>query len=93
MVAGAAKSAELTDEEWLKMLRDIGERDGYFSSLGRDHSAVFVEDSHDVLFDLQQDPQEKHNAAGDENNKQIVRQLRERLMTWRQDTKDPLLAK
>ena len=50
MVAGAAKSAELTDEEWLKMLRDIGERDGYFSSLGRDHSAVFVEDSHDVLF-------------------------------------------
>lgn len=50
MVAGAAKSAELTDDEWLKMLRDIGERDGYFSSLGRDHSAVFVEESHDVLF-------------------------------------------
>lgn len=50
MVAGAAKSADLTDDEWLRMLRDIGERDGYFSSLGRRHSAVFVEQSHDVLF-------------------------------------------
>lgn len=50
MVAGAAMSGDLTDAEWLEQLRGIGERDGYFSTLGRDHAAVFVEKSHDVLF-------------------------------------------
>lgn len=50
MVAGAAISADLTDAEWLERLRGIGERDGYFSSLGKDHAAVFVERSHSVLF-------------------------------------------
>lgn len=50
MVAGAAMSGDLSDAEWLSRLRDIGERDGYYSSLGRDHAAVFVERSHDVLF-------------------------------------------
>ncbi len=50
MVAGAAMSDDLTDAEWLEKLRGIGERDGYFSSLGRDHASIFVERSHDVLF-------------------------------------------
>ncbi|MEO9825015.1 MAG: phosphoadenosine phosphosulfate reductase [Paracoccaceae bacterium] len=50
MVAGAAISADLSDAEWLKALRDIGESDGYFSSLGRKHAAVFVERSHKTLF-------------------------------------------
>lgn len=50
MVAGAAISADLSDAEWLKALRDIGESDGYYSSLGRKHAAVFVERSHKVLF-------------------------------------------
>ena len=50
MVAGAAISADLTNAEWLQRLRGIGERDGYYSSLGPKHAAVFIEQSHDVLF-------------------------------------------
>ena len=50
MVAGAAMSDDLTDTEWLEKLRGIGEKDGYFSSLGKDHASIFVERSHDVLF-------------------------------------------
>lgn len=50
MVAGAAVSGDLSDAEWLEKLRDIGEKDGYFSSLGQDHASIFVERSHDVLF-------------------------------------------
>lgn len=50
MVAGAAMSDELSDAEWLEKLRGIGEKDGYFSSLGKDHASIFVERSHDVLF-------------------------------------------
>lgn len=50
MVAGAAMSGDLSDAEWLSKLRGIGEKDGYFSTLGKDHAAVFVERSHDVLF-------------------------------------------
>lgn len=50
MVAGAAISTDLSDPEWLDALRGIGENGGYFSSLGKDHAAVFIEQSHDVLF-------------------------------------------
>lgn len=50
MVAGAAMSDDLTDAEWLEKLRGIGEKDGYFASLGTDHASIFVERSHDVLF-------------------------------------------
>jgi hypothetical protein len=41
---------DLSDAEWLEKLRGIGERDGYFSTLGPDHASIFVERSHDVLF-------------------------------------------
>lgn len=50
MVAGATMSGDLSDEEWLTKLRAIGEKDGYFSNLGKDHASIFVERSHDVLF-------------------------------------------
>ena len=50
MVAGAAISTDLSDSEWLYALREIGEREGYYTSLGDDHAAVFIEQSHDVLF-------------------------------------------
>ena len=50
MVAGAAMSGDLTDAEWLRRLQSAGEKDGYFSSLGQKHAAIFVEKSHDVLF-------------------------------------------
>lgn len=50
MVAGAATSGDLSDAAWLEKLQSIGERYGYYSSLGRDHAAIFVEKSHKVLF-------------------------------------------
>jgi hypothetical protein len=49
MVAGATISADLSDAEWLDALRKLGEESGSFSDLGTAHSAVFVEQSHDVL--------------------------------------------
>ncbi len=50
MVAGAALSDDLTDTQWLCELEEIGEELGYFSPLGDDHAAVFVDRSQDVLF-------------------------------------------
>lgn len=50
MVAGAALSDDLTDTQWLVQLEDIGEEEGYFSPLGDDHAAVFIDRSQDVLF-------------------------------------------
>ena len=50
MVAGAALSGDLTDTQWLCELEEIGEELGYFSPLGDNHAAVFVDRSQDVLF-------------------------------------------
>ena len=50
MVAGATMSGDLSDDQWLAKLRGIGEKDGFYSSLGKNHAAIFVERSHDVLF-------------------------------------------
>lgn len=50
MVAGAALSDDLTDTQWLCALEEIGEEEGYFSPLGDDHAAIFVDRSQDVLF-------------------------------------------
>lgn len=50
MVTGATISADLSEAEWLDALRRIGNAQGSYSDLGRDHGAVFVEKSNDVLF-------------------------------------------
>ncbi len=50
MGAGATISTDLSDKDWLKALRVIAEGEGYYTELTRDHAAVFIEDSHDVLF-------------------------------------------
>jgi hypothetical protein len=50
MVAGAALSDDLTDTQWLCELEEIGEELGFFSPLGDDHAAVFVDRAQDVLF-------------------------------------------
>ncbi|MGI9388940.1 MAG: phosphoadenosine phosphosulfate reductase [Boseongicola sp.] len=50
MVTGAALTNDLTDTQWLCELEEIGEELGYFSPLGDDHAAVFVDQSQDVLF-------------------------------------------
>lgn len=50
MVAGVSISADLTDEAWLEALRTLGDEHGSFADLGPDHAAVFIEQSHKVLF-------------------------------------------
>ncbi len=50
MVAGAALSADLTESQWLAELEEIGEEEGYFSPLGDNHAAIFVDRSQKVLF-------------------------------------------
>ncbi|MDD9922155.1 MAG: phosphoadenosine phosphosulfate reductase [Boseongicola sp.] len=50
MVAGAALSDDLTDTQWLCELEEIGEVEGFFSPLGDNHAAIFVDRSQDVLF-------------------------------------------
>ena len=50
MVAGAAISGDLSDDEWLNALRDIGEKHGTYSELDDTHIAFFAEKSQRVLF-------------------------------------------
>ena len=50
MVAGANLSGDLTESQWLAELEEIGEEEGYFSPLGDNHAAVFVDRSQKVLF-------------------------------------------
>ncbi|MXQ07701.1 phosphoadenosine phosphosulfate reductase [Alphaproteobacteria bacterium GH1-50] len=50
MVAGANLSGDLTETQWLAELEEIGEEEGYFSPLGDNHAAVFVDRSQKVLF-------------------------------------------
>ena len=51
MVAGAAISTDLSDAAWLKALQSIGEKGGYYSSLGDKHAAVLVEACIDGIAD------------------------------------------
>ena len=50
MVAGATISADFSDDEWLHALKSIGETEGYYTELTETHAAVFIEQSHKVLF-------------------------------------------
>jgi len=46
----------------------------------------------EYLFDLNLDPQERRNLAGDPRHAEILAELRKRLDEWMQATNDPLLA-
>lgn len=50
MVAGATISVDLSDEAWLEALGKIGKKHGSYLRLGDGHSAVYIDQSHDVLF-------------------------------------------
>lgn len=43
------------------------------------------------LYDLLFDPQERNNLAGQPENREILRELRERLEKWMSETNDPIL--
>ncbi len=40
------------------------------------------------LYDLEQDPQELHNLAGDSAHKELLLEMREKLSQWQKETKD-----
>ena len=42
-------SETLTDTEWLAEIADIGSERGYYEAIGRDHGALFIDESLDVL--------------------------------------------
>ena len=43
------------------------------------------------LFDLLYDPNEAHNLAGDPAYADVLEEMRGRLLTWMEETDDPLL--
>ena len=43
------------------------------------------------LYDLQSDPNEFSNLAGDKSHRRILARLQKELQAWRQETNDPLL--
>ncbi len=45
------------------------------------------------LFDLQNDPDELYDLAGDAKQKDVLRDLRGKLLAWRKEVNDPTLAK
>ncbi len=49
-MVGTNLSADLTDTQWLCELEEIAETEGYFSPLGDDHAAIFVDRSQELLF-------------------------------------------
>jgi arylsulfatase A-like enzyme len=44
------------------------------------------------LFDLEQDPNERRNLAGDVGARDVCQEMRARLAAWMKSTEDPLLA-
>jgi hypothetical protein len=44
------------------------------------------------LYDLRLDPLEQHNLAGEPEHDEIRASLREHVLTWMEETGDPLLA-
>lgn len=45
-----------------------------------------------ALYDLQKDPQERHNLASDPEYADALASMRERLVRWMEETDDPLLS-
>ena len=42
-------SDQLTDEEWLTELEQVGQANGYFESIGDQHAALFIDESLETL--------------------------------------------
>lgn len=51
----------------------------------------YVANTEEELYDLEQDPLEEVNLAGDENYKRVLQDLRGKVERWMTDTNDPLL--
>ena len=56
-----------------------------------DRVEIFKHRPLEELFDLEKDPYELHNLAGDPAHQPVLQELRQRLRTWMMQTDDPLL--
>jgi len=54
---------------------------------------VYIHRPREELYDLQADPNETRNLAGDPNHAKLVADLRARLLEWQEKTNDPWLIK
>ncbi len=88
LLAGSARPSSAVDG-------DIGfsaSRDQrYAGSPVRAAFDTFAEPPELELYDLEQDPWEFHNLAGDPDHAEAERRLESALETWRQETNDPTL--
>jgi N-sulfoglucosamine sulfohydrolase len=81
-------AADLYDSKtWQSMLR----RDA--KMLGERSLESFVHRPREELYDLEKDPNELHNVAGDPKYAEVLADLRKRLKSWQQATKDPWVVK
>jgi N-sulfoglucosamine sulfohydrolase len=61
--------------------------------LGNRSIDSYVHRPREELYDLQADPHELHNVAGDARYAEVLKDLRGRLQTWQEKTKDPWIVK
>ena len=54
---------------------------------------AYINRPREELYDLQADPHETRNLAGDTNHAKLVADLRARLLEWQEKTNDPWLIK
>jgi N-sulfoglucosamine sulfohydrolase len=61
--------------------------------LGQRDLDAFLHRPHEELYDLEKDPNELKNVAGDPQYAAVLKELRGRLRQWQEQTKDPWLVK
>src|SRR5262249_4707114 len=62
-------------------------------TLGGRSLDAYLHRPHEELYDLEQDPNEVKNVAGDPAYAEVLKDLRGRLKDWQERTKDPWVSK
>ena len=62
-------------------------------TIGKRNLATYVNRPREELYDLEKDPNELKNVAGDEAYAKVLTELRDKVKEWQEKTKDPWLVK